>query len=135
MPGPDANTEYHSVSFATSFDLPKFCVTTRLSASDSSLSWVPSSPLQLPFMPMYMASPVVAGIAALVLEYYPNLTAKQLKYVIEHSVTKFPSLIVKVPGGDDKAAFSTLSVTGGIVNAYNALKLASTLKGERIVKK
>jgi cell wall-associated protease len=78
-----------------------------------------------------MASPVVAGIAALILEYYPNLTAEQVKYVIEHSVSKFPSAIVKVPGGNAKAAFSTLSVTGGIVNAYSALKLASTLTGKR----
>jgi cell wall-associated protease len=27
--------------------------------------------------------------------------------------------------------FSQLSVTGGIVNAYNALQMAATLKGER----
>jgi cell wall-associated protease len=81
-----------------------------------------------------MASPVVAGIAALILEYYPDLTAEQVKYVIEHSVSKFPSQMVKVPGGDTRALFSTLSVTGGIVNAYNALKLASTLKGKRYIK-
>src|SRR6266853_769767 len=28
IPGPDANTEYHCDDLATSFDLPKFCVTT-----------------------------------------------------------------------------------------------------------
>jgi cell wall-associated protease len=83
-----------------------------------------------------MASPVVAGIAALILEYYPDLTAEQVKYVIEHSVTKFPSLIVKQPGSGNKVLFSSLSVTGGVVNAYDALKLASTLKGKRyLVKK
>lgn len=78
-----------------------------------------------------MATPVVTGIAALILEYYPSLTAEQVKYVIEHSVTKFPGLMVKKPGSDKMVPFSTLSVTGGIVNAYAALKLAATLHGER----
>ena len=78
-----------------------------------------------------MATPVVSAVAALVLEYYPKLTALQLKYVLEHSVATYPDQMVRVPGGKEKVKFSTLSKTGGIVNAYNALKLASTLKGER----
>ena len=82
-----------------------------------------------------MATPVVTGIAALILEYYPNLTAEQVKYVIEHSVTKFPGLMVKKPGSDKMVPFSSLSVTGGIVNAYSALKLAATLQGKRNLKK
>jgi cell wall-associated protease len=78
-----------------------------------------------------MATPVVSAIAALVLEYYPELTALQLKYVIEHSVATYPDQMVRVPGGKEKVKFSTLSKTGGIVNAYNALKLAATIKGAR----
>ncbi|HZF64702.1 MAG TPA: S8 family peptidase, partial [Chitinophagaceae bacterium] len=35
-----------------------------------------------------MASPVVAGVAAFILSYYPNLTAQQVKYVIENSAVK-----------------------------------------------
>lgn len=77
-----------------------------------------------------MACPVVAGIAALVLEYYPNLTAAQLKYVIEKSV-QVPTIKVTVPHSDSSVYLSDISKTGGIVNAYEALKLASTLKGER----
>ena len=77
-----------------------------------------------------MASPVVAGVAALVLEYYPNLSAEQVKYVIEKSSTK-PEVKVKVPGGDTEVDMSELSTTGGLLNAYEAVKLASTLKGER----
>ncbi len=80
-----------------------------------------------------MAAPVVAGIAALVLEYYPLLSANQIKYVLENSVTKYPGVIVSKPGTNDKVLFSTLSATGGIVNAYDALKLAATIKGERKV--
>ena len=77
-----------------------------------------------------MASPVVAGVAALILEYYPNLSAEQVKYVIENS-TVVPAYDVNVPASDRKAKLSDISKSGGVVNAYEALKLASTLKGER----
>jgi len=77
-----------------------------------------------------MATPVVAGIAALILEYYPKLSAQQLKYVIETTVQK-PDEKVTIPGTDSLVNLSDISETGGIVNAYEAIKLASTLKGER----
>ena len=77
-----------------------------------------------------MACPVVAGIAALVLEYNPTLSARQLKYVIEKSAQQ-PSIKVIKPGTDESVDLSDLSKTGGLVNAYEALKLAATLKGER----
>ena len=77
-----------------------------------------------------MACPLVAGIAALTLEYFPDLSAKQLKYVIEKSAQS-PGEKVKKPGTDERVDMSELSRTGGLVNAYEALKLASTLKGER----
>ena len=77
-----------------------------------------------------MASPVVAGVAALILEYYPNLSAEQVKYVIEKSSVK-PDVKVKIPGGDSEVDMTELSTTGGVLNAYEAVKLASTLKGER----
>ena len=77
-----------------------------------------------------MATPVVAGVAALVLEYYPDLSADQVKYVIDHSVTPITQK-VKLPGSNDSVSLSDISITGGELNAYNALKLASTLKGER----
>jgi subtilisin family serine protease len=78
-----------------------------------------------------MATPVVTGVAALVLEYYPTLSAKQLRWVLDNSVTRLDSVKVILPGGNQKVDFSSLSITGGIVNAYNALKLAATVKGDR----
>jgi cell wall-associated protease len=77
-----------------------------------------------------MACPVVAGTAALLLEYYPTLSATQLKYIIEKSATA-PDIDVNIPGTDEKTKLSELSKTGGLLNAYEAVKLASTLKGER----
>ena len=77
-----------------------------------------------------MACPVVAGVAALLLEYYPTLSAKQLKEVIEKSAVVL-NTEVNIPGSTKKAKLSELSVTGGLLNAYEAIKMASTLKGER----
>ncbi len=82
-----------------------------------------------------MACPVVAGTAALLLEYFPTLSAKQLKYVIEASATA-PGIDVNLPGTtDEKVKLGDISKTGGLLNAYEAVKLASTLKGERTIKK
>ena len=78
-----------------------------------------------------MAAPVVAGIAALLLEYYPDLSARQLKYILLQSAMKLPENQVKWIATGKSVDFNQLSLTGGIVNAYDALRLASTVKGER----
>ena len=78
------------------------------------------------------SSPITAGIAALVLEYYPDLSAKQLKQVLLASATPLNGTMVLKPGSKtEKVDFATLCKTGGIVNAYKAIQLASKLKGER----
>jgi subtilisin family serine protease len=77
-----------------------------------------------------MASPVTAGVAALILEYYPTLTPQQVKSVIENSVVKINMETTK-PGGEEKVPFSSLSRTGGIVNAYQAVKLAEQLATQK----
>ncbi len=83
-----------------------------------------------------MASPVVAGLAGLIRSYYPKLTAQQVKQCIEKSVTTTTEpVLVKKPGTKDDVMFSDLSVSGGIVNAYNAIQIASTLQPTAEVKK
>jgi subtilisin family serine protease len=72
-----------------------------------------------------MATPVVAGVAALILEYYPDLSAIQVKDIILRSVTPLKGKIVHKPGTKEKVDFSTLCVSGGVVNAYKALQLAA----------
>ena len=79
-----------------------------------------------------MAAPVVTGLAALILSYYPELTAQQVKDVIEKSVLKISSNEIIKPGTEnEKINLSTISSTGGVVNAYQALSLAAGVKGER----
>jgi len=76
-----------------------------------------------------MAAPVVAGLAALIRSYYPKLTALQVKDIILKSVVKVDHKVTLTEGETSKeVAFDELCATGGIVNAYNALKLAATYK-------
>ena len=74
-----------------------------------------------------MATPVVAGVAALIKSYYPQLTAKQLKYIIEQSVTKIDFPVTKPKSKGQKVAMTELCKTGGIVNAYAALQMAAEM--------
>ena len=77
-----------------------------------------------------MAAPVVAGVAALIREYFPDLSAVQVKQVIDKSVSEETDK-VKLPGTDDLVNLSAISKTGGEINAFNAVKLASTMKGDK----
>jgi hypothetical protein len=69
-----------------------------------------------------MASPVTAGVAALLFSYYPNLTAQQVKLIIEQSAVVSSENITSASGKSIK--FSDLSKTGGIINAYEAVRMA-----------
>lgn len=80
-----------------------------------------------------MASPAVAGVAALIRSYYPELTAPQVKRILMNSGSKIDLQVIK-PGSKSrenpqgvKVPFSDLSVSGRVVNAYNALKMADAL--------
>lgn len=77
-----------------------------------------------------MASPVVAGLAALLLDYFPNLTASDVKRIILASAVRHTDQSVQKPGGGS-ARFGELSATGGIVNAYAAIKMAQEQAGVR----
>jgi subtilisin family serine protease len=74
-----------------------------------------------------MAAPVVAGVAALILSNYPNLTAVQLKQILRESAERPLGVQVNVPESDKTDDFANLSETGGIVNAYKALVLAKKM--------
>ncbi|GAB3564089.1 S8 family peptidase [Spirosoma luteolum] len=70
-----------------------------------------------------MASPVVAGVAAVLKSYFPRLTYADIKRIIMASATPYKTS-VRRPESDKMVEFSSLSKTGGIVNLYEAVKLA-----------
>jgi subtilisin family serine protease len=76
-----------------------------------------------------MAAPVVTGIAALLLSYFPQLTAKQIKMILMESAYK-PLQAVNRPQTKISVPFSSLSASGGTVNAYRAVKMAIELTGK-----
>jgi cell wall-associated protease len=80
-----------------------------------------------------MASPATAGVAALLMSYFPELTALQVKDILMRSTRKFDNLKVQKPGGG-KVEFSQLSASGGLVNAYEAVKMAQSMKSMKIEK-
>ena len=80
-----------------------------------------------------MAAPAAAGVAALVRSYYPQLSASQVKHILMNSGVKIPFEVIK-PGSQSKMnpkgemiSFSELSVSGRVLNAYNALKMADRI--------
>ncbi len=76
-----------------------------------------------------MASPNAAGVAALIRSYYPNLKASQVKQIIMQSGTPI-DLVVNVGENGETKKFSEACVSGKIVNAYNALKMAEEMSKE-----
>ena len=80
-----------------------------------------------------MAAPSAAGVAALVRSYYPKLSASQVKHILMNSGIKINFEVIK-PGSQsranpngDRVPFSDLCVSGRVVNAYNALKMADRI--------
>ncbi len=77
-----------------------------------------------------MASPVTAGVAALLRSYFPELKASEVKEIILESGTPQGSRLVKLPGSGELVPFDSLSATGNVVNAYNAVRLAQRKTGK-----
>ncbi|MGV9002583.1 S8 family peptidase [Flavobacterium sp.] len=73
-----------------------------------------------------MASPNVAGVAAIIRSYYPNLKAAQVKQIIMQSGTPI-NFDVEIGDEHQLMPFSQTCVSGKIVNAYNAMKMAAEL--------
>lgn len=74
-----------------------------------------------------MASPAVAGIAALIRSQYPNLTATQVKQIIVDSGLPLTTKVIVGGDANNVQSFSVLSKSGRIANAYNALIMAEKI--------
>ena len=68
-----------------------------------------------------MAAPMVAGAAAMLKSYFPKLSMKEIKEVMYSTSVKYP----KVEG------FASKSVTGGVINIYQAAKVCKKLSKKK----
>ncbi len=74
-----------------------------------------------------MAAPGVAGVAALIRSYYPNLKASQVKQIIMDSGVSTSNTVVIGGEATHTGKFTDLSKSGKMVNLYNAMILAKKL--------
>jgi cell wall-associated protease len=84
-----------------------------------------------------MACPATAGVAAVLQSYFPELSAKDIKKIIEKSSNTAcrDSLVVlpAQPGSADvKVKFGELCKTGGYVNLYEAVKMAMEMTNRKM---
>jgi len=77
-----------------------------------------------------MASPVVAGIASLIMSYFPRLSAKKVKEIILESGI---DIDLEIGNLGDKKNFDEYSKSGKLINAYNALILASKSRRKKLI--
>ena len=78
------------------------------------------------------AANVVAGIAALILSYHPELKPNELIDILLASSTDYKKRLVLKPSLNiwerETVKFETLCKSGGIINAYEAMKMADAGK-------
>lgn len=74
-----------------------------------------------------MASPEVAGVAAMIRSYYPKLSASQVKQILMDSGLSSDSPVILGGDASNTAKFSTISKSGKMVNLYNALIMADKM--------
>jgi subtilisin family serine protease len=74
-----------------------------------------------------MASPNVAGVAALIRAYYPSLTASQVKHIIMDSGTPLNNNFTLAGEKGEQTTLLKISKTGKIVNALSALQMADKM--------
>jgi len=74
-----------------------------------------------------MASPAVAGVAAMLRSYYPELTAAQVKQIIMDSGVTTNINVILGGEGNNQRPFSEISKSGKMVNMYNAFLMAEKM--------
>ena len=77
-----------------------------------------------------MASPTAAGVTAIIREYFPTLTAPQVRKILMKSVTKIKFKVPLPLNNKTMVSYKDLCISGGIINAYKAVQLAMKKVGK-----
>jgi subtilisin family serine protease len=75
-----------------------------------------------------MACPATAGVAALIRSYFPTLSAVQVKEVLMKTTTPYKKKVL-VPGTKKKLKMNQVCISGGFVNAANAVNYILNMTG------
>jgi cell wall-associated protease len=78
-----------------------------------------------------MACPMVAGVAAMLASYFPTLTMEEITAIMLKSAKSYKGKKHVKPGEDVLVDFSTLSVTGGVINVSNAVDMCLELEKQK----
>src|SRR5690606_1922401 len=70
-----------------------------------------------------MASPTAAGVATLLLSFRPELSATDVRSLMIDTSRRYPNLKVNLPGTETPVLFSSLSITGTVVDAFEAVNV------------
>ena len=79
-----------------------------------------------------MAAPHVSGLAALILSYYPKLSAVQVKKIIKQSGLSSKTSVILSGDSSISRNFTEISSSGKMVNAFNAMILADGVAKGRV---
>jgi subtilisin family serine protease len=74
-----------------------------------------------------MAAPMVSGIAALIRSHYPKLSASDVKRILIESGLSSTTSVILAGDAEKSKPFDEVTKSGKIVNAYNALIMASNM--------
>jgi subtilisin family serine protease len=125
-----ANTPYYNESLPASFSNYGKENVDVFAPGVNILSTVPGSRYR-PMGGTSMAAPAVAGVAALLRSYYPELTASQVKQIIMNSGSKIDFKVMKPGGNPEMVPFTDLCKSGRVLNAYQAVKMADQMLNKK----
>lgn len=78
-----------------------------------------------------LSSPVTSGVAAILMSYFPNLTAQDIRNILRESTRRLNGVKVRKPDTLEEVRIDQICIAGGIVNAYEAVRLAMRVSGEK----
>ncbi|HLT79573.1 MAG TPA: S8 family peptidase [Cyclobacteriaceae bacterium] len=78
-----------------------------------------------------LSSPVTSGVAAILMSYFPELTAKDIRDILRESTRRLNGIRVRKPDTLEEVRIDQLCIAGGVINAYEAVRLAMRTSSEK----